>query len=121
MLGGADVVIDQGPAAGACRSVLARILADVAVQLQVAVILVVGMRLGCINHALLTAEAIARDGLQLAGWVANQPGRRCRNYAEQPGRLRRFAAGPLLGEIPSMRRFRCRQASNVFRSKPFTG
>ena len=39
------------------------------------VILVVGMRLGCINHALLTAEAMRRDGLELAGWVANQPGR----------------------------------------------
>ena len=36
------------------------------------VILVVGLRLGCINHAVLTAEAIARDGLVLAGWVANQ-------------------------------------------------
>ena len=35
------------------------------------VILVVGVRLGCISHALLTAEAVARDGLQLAGWVAN--------------------------------------------------
>lgn len=39
------------------------------------VILVVGMRLGCINHALLTAEAIQRDGLALAGWVANDLGR----------------------------------------------
>src|SRR5690554_5718867 len=39
------------------------------------VILVVGMRLGCINHALLTAEAIQRDGLALAGWVANDMGR----------------------------------------------
>jgi len=46
-------------------------LADLARVLQLPVILVVGMRLGCINHALLTAEAIRSDGLPLAGWVAN--------------------------------------------------
>lgn len=46
-------------------------LADLAVQLQLPVILVVGMRLGCLNHALLTAQAIAGSGLVLAGWVAN--------------------------------------------------
>ena len=46
-------------------------LADLAKSLDVPVILVVGMRLGCLNHALLSAEAILRDGLRLAGWVAN--------------------------------------------------
>jgi len=47
-------------------------LADLAVQLNIPIILVVGMRLGCINHALLTVEAIQARGLSLAGWVANQ-------------------------------------------------
>lgn len=47
-------------------------LADMAVQLNIPVILVVGIRLGCINHALLTIEAINARGLTLAGWVANQ-------------------------------------------------
>lgn len=46
-------------------------LADLARELKLPVIMVVGIRLGCINHALLTAEAIIRDGLPLAGWVAN--------------------------------------------------
>lgn len=46
-------------------------LADVAKILRLPVILVVGVRLGCISHALLTVEAIRNDGLQLAGWVAN--------------------------------------------------
>lgn len=46
-------------------------LADVAKILRLPVILVVGVRLGCINHALLTVEAIRNDGLQLVGWVAN--------------------------------------------------
>jgi len=46
--------------------------ADLAVALGLPVILVVGMRLGCLNHALLTAEAMAARGLRLAGWVANR-------------------------------------------------
>lgn len=45
--------------------------ADMAVDLNLPVIMVVGVRLGCINHALLTAEAIRSRGLHLAGWVAN--------------------------------------------------
>jgi dethiobiotin synthetase len=43
------------------------------VELGMPVILVVPLRLGCINHALLTVEAIRRDGLSVAGWVANRP------------------------------------------------
>ncbi len=46
--------------------------ADLAQRLALPVILVVGLRLGCLNHALLTQEAILRRGLKLAGWVANQ-------------------------------------------------
>lgn len=47
-------------------------MSDLARALALPVILVVDMRLGCLNHALLTAEAIQRDGLFLAGWIANQ-------------------------------------------------
>lgn len=46
-------------------------MADIATALRLPVILVVGLRLGCLSHALLTAQAIARSGLALAGWVAN--------------------------------------------------
>lgn len=45
--------------------------ADLAQQLGLPVILVIGLRLGCLNHALLTAEAIAARGLTLAGWIVN--------------------------------------------------
>lgn len=45
--------------------------ADLAQQLNLPVIMVVGLRLGCLNHALLTAEAIAARGLKLAGWAGN--------------------------------------------------
>jgi dethiobiotin synthetase len=46
-------------------------MADIARELDLPVVMVVGMRLGCLNHALLTAEAVVRDGLRLLGWVAN--------------------------------------------------
>ncbi len=45
---------------------------DLAIALNLPVILIVGLRLGCINHALLTANAIQNSGLVLSGWVANQ-------------------------------------------------
>lgn len=75
-------------------------LADLAKELNLKVILVVGMKLGCINHALLTAEAIANDGLELAGWVANQvdPDMAC--YAENVVTLSALLPAPCLGEIP---------------------
>lgn len=64
------------------------------------VILVVGVKLGCINHAVLTAQAIQQAGLTLAGWVANDviaPGKR---HAVYMATLTRMLPAPLLGEIP---------------------
>ena len=49
-----------------------RTMADFALQLAAPVILVVGLRLGCLNHAQLTANAIQESGLPLAGWIANE-------------------------------------------------
>ncbi len=67
----ADVVIIEG-AGGFCVPFSDHeTSADLAQQLAVPVVLVVGMRLGCLNHALLTAEAIRARGLVLAGWIAN--------------------------------------------------
>lgn len=100
MLGGADFVLIEG--AGGWRVPLnpRETLADLAIKLEVKVILVVGMRLGCINHALLTAEAIHRDGLALAGWVANQQGERMNRHEENLATLRALLPAPLLGEVP---------------------
>ena len=102
MSGSADLVLIEG--AGGWRVPLSprETLADLARELQVGVILVVGMRLGCINHALLTAEAIHRDGLPLAGWVANQAGERMQRHAENLDTLQRMLPAPLLGEIPRL-------------------
>jgi dethiobiotin synthetase len=69
---------------------------------QLPVILVVGIKLGCINHALLTAQAVKQAGLSLVGWIANDvspPGRRHQEYLAT---LRRMLPAPLLGEIPHL-------------------
>ncbi|MFT5643016.1 MAG: dethiobiotin synthetase [Janthinobacterium sp.] len=76
--------------------------ADLAQQLGLPVVMVVGLRLGCINHALLTFESIVARGLVLAGWVANEidPGMR---YADEniEALLLRIPA-PLLGRVPRL-------------------
>lgn len=75
--------------------------ADLAEQLGLPIILVVGMRLGCINHALLTQQAIATRGLELAGWIANRidPAMLC--FEENLNTLKERIPAPLLGVIPA--------------------
>lgn len=68
--------------------------------LGVPVILVVGMKLGCLNHALLTLEAIASDGLQLAGWVANSVDKNMSCQEENLQTLKNRISAPLLGMVP---------------------
>lgn len=75
-------------------------LSDFAVALQLPVILVVGVKLGCINHALLSAQAILSDGLKLAGWVANVVDPHCARLAENLVTLRQLMPAPCLAEVP---------------------
>ncbi|NKB36306.1 MAG: dethiobiotin synthase [Gammaproteobacteria bacterium] len=75
-------------------------LSDLVAELNIPVVLVVGLRLGCINHALLTAESILNDNRTLAGWVANQI---TEDYPFQESSMRVLTskiAAPLLGEVP---------------------
>lgn len=78
----------------------AETLADLARALRLPVILVVGVRLGCINHALLTAEAIARDGLPLAGWVANIIDPHTSRLEANIATLTQHLSAPCLGVVP---------------------
>jgi len=78
----------------------AQTTADLASELGLGIILVVGMRLGCLNHALLTQAAIAAAGLHFAGWVANQPPPGCERVGENIDTLRSRLAAPLLGTVP---------------------
>ena len=66
-------------------------------------LLVVGVRLGCINHALLTVEAIERDEVKMLGWVANQVDVDYRYLEATVTSLERFIEAPLLGMIPYLR------------------
>jgi len=74
--------------------------ADMAEMLGLPVILVVGMRLGCINHALLTAQAIRHKGLRLVAWVANRIDPDMSAFDENLCALEVRLAAPLLGIIP---------------------
>lgn len=73
--------------------------ADLARDLNLPVILVVGMRLGCISHALLTAEAVAARGLPLAGWIANQIDPAMLRFGQNVEALTTRLAAPRLGVL----------------------
>jgi len=76
--------------------------ADMAKDLNLPVILVVGMRLGCINQALLTSEAIAKRGLQLMGWVANRVDEQMLYAQENIQAIAQRIHAPLLGTVPRL-------------------
>ncbi|WP_166425538.1 dethiobiotin synthase [Paraglaciecola sp. 20A4] len=76
-------------------------LSDFAIAQQLPVILVVGMRLGCVNHALLTAQAIEHDGLVVAGWVANVLGADMPFLQENIQSLQNLLEAPLVARVPS--------------------
>ncbi|WP_112478161.1 dethiobiotin synthase [Vibrio variabilis] len=69
-------------------------------QEKLPVVLVVGIKLGCLSHAMLTAEAIKADGLELVGWVANRVNPGVEHYAEIIEMLEGSMGAPKLGEIP---------------------
>jgi dethiobiotin synthetase len=75
---------------------------DLARALALPVVLTVGMRLGCINHALLTQEAISARGLPLVGWVANRIDPTMNAFDENLDTLKRGLKAPLLGVVPPM-------------------
>jgi dethiobiotin synthetase len=76
--------------------------ADTAKMLNLPVILVVSMRLGCINHAMLSLEAIRADGLSVAGWVANRVDAEMSCYQENLETLKRQIPEPCLGVVPHL-------------------
>ncbi|EXJ15064.1 dethiobiotin synthase [Imhoffiella purpurea] len=98
----ADLVVVEG--VGGWRVPLGSdfFVSDIPILLDLPVVLVVGLKLGCINHALLTVESIRASGARLAGWVANQvePGMLVReaNLAT----LAALIEAPCLGVVPWM-------------------
>jgi dethiobiotin synthetase len=98
----ADAVVVEGvggfrvPLSDACDT------ADLAQQLGLPVILVVGLRLGCLNHALLTVDAIAARGLMLAGWVANVVDLGMQYGMDNIDALAARLPAPMLGCVPRL-------------------
>jgi len=74
--------------------------ADLALALRLPLVLVVGMRLGCLNHALLTAEAIRARGLVLAGWIANRVDPQFLCPDDNLAYLETHLGAPLLADLP---------------------
>ncbi|WP_373768001.1 dethiobiotin synthase [Glaesserella sp.] len=74
--------------------------ADWVSEHRMPVVLVVGIKEGCVNHALLTANAILQQGVELIGWVANRVNPGLRHYAGLIELLSQKIAAPLLGQIP---------------------
>lgn len=108
----ADYIVVEGT--GGWRSLMndLRPLSDWAVQEQLPVVLVVGIKLGCISHALLTAQAVINDGLPLLGWVANRINPGLAHYAEIIDVLRDKIPAPLLGELPYLPRAESRDLAH---------
>lgn len=95
----AEVVIVEGAGGFFVPLNQTQTLADLAVGLNIPIVLVVGIRLGCINHALLTVEAIKARGLALAGWVANEIDPNACMFAENLISLQQRIAAPCLSVV----------------------
>jgi len=80
-------------------------IADLATTLRLPVIMVVGLRLGCINHALLTAQQIQQGGNALVGWIANTIEQNMAVREENLQTLQRLIDAPLLGVVPHLQQF----------------
>ena len=98
----ADVVLVEGVGGFCVPLGDTRDTADLASLLALPVILVVGMRLGCINHALLTAEAVAARGLRLAGWLGNTVDGSMLQHGENLATLAALLPAPCLGRVPRL-------------------
>jgi dethiobiotin synthetase len=117
-----DTVLVEGAGGFLVPLSMTQSMAEIPMALGLDVILVVGMRLGVLNHALLTVEAIRARGLKLGGWVANTAvaGATMRAYDENHATLERIIGAPLLGTVPydvysSTSLERARRAANHLR------
>ncbi|MFD1260268.1 dethiobiotin synthase [Entomomonas asaccharolytica] len=87
-------------------------LSDLAKNLKIPVVLVVGIRLGCVNHALLTKQAIEQDGLQVIAWVANIIDANTSRLDENIQTLHTHLALPCLGVVPYIDNIHAEQVSS---------
>lgn len=96
---GVDLVVVEGAGGWLAPISDSESMADVAIALGLPVLLVVGLRLGCLNHALLTAQAIRCSGLTFAGWIANHLQPRFEHAAENIALLEQRLGAPRLESV----------------------
>lgn len=102
----ADALVVEGaggwlvPLSVAANNLPSTTIAQLVKQLKLPVILVVGMRLGCLNHALLTVQAIQQSKVKLHGWIANSLEEEMPRYSENIETLTALISEPLLAEVP---------------------
>lgn len=115
LCGMADVVVVEGVGGFMVPLNAHEDTADLAHLLGLPVILVVGMRLGCLNHALLAAQAVRWRGLKLAGWVANQIEPGMAFLQENVAALQQRLQAPLLGVLPYREGLSAGEAAGLLR------
>jgi dethiobiotin synthetase len=96
----ADCVVVEGVGGWAVPLSPTLMQADLVRALKLPSILVVGLRLGCINHALLSARAIVADGCRLVGWVGNRIDPEMARAEENVATLRELLPAPCIGVLP---------------------
>ena len=96
----ADALIVEGVGGWAAPLSATLMQADLVRALQLPVVLVVGLRLGCLNHALLSARAIAADGAHLAGWIASHVDPAMERVDDNLAMLRARMPAPCWGVLP---------------------
>ena len=113
----ADVILIEGVGGWAVPLNETQTVADLALELQLPIIMVVSIRLGCINHALLTEQSIRASGLILAGWVANMCDSTDVVKEENIHALQQRLNCPLLAQIPLLNKFDITTLSSSFDSE----
>ena len=100
-----DIVVVEG--VGGWRVPLSETLSlkDLVRELKLPVVMVIGLRLGCLNHAILTADAILADGLTLCAWISNRIDKTYENVRETLQTLRANIPAPGIAEIPYLQAF----------------
>lgn len=96
-------------------------LSDLAIALALPVILVVGVKLGCVNHAVLSLETIQRDGLIVAGWVANIVDPQMTRLAENLQTLTERLKVPCLGTVPYLTALTATSVASHLTIEPLLG
>ena len=114
LAGRADMILVEGVGGWSVPLNETETLADLALGLQLPVIMVVAIKLGCINHALLTAQSIRASGLPIAGWVANMCDSDNLVLEENIIAIQQRLECPLLAKLPLLEQFDIKGLSTHF-------